>query len=275
MIKTYQNINEQNAGAAFTLQAPNFDNLYNGDTIIQYKRQRVREHLMQYLPANSSILELNAGTGEDAIFFAQQGHYIHATDISTGMQNILKEKVEANDLQNNISYELCSFTQLEQLQKKEQFDAILSNFAGLNCTNELSKVLASFDALLKQGGVVTLVILPKFCLWETLLIFKGKFKTATRRFFSNKGRKANVEGQYFNCWYYNPSFIISKLKNSFDLLSLEGLCSIVPPSYIESFAEKHPKLFAFLKQKENTLKTKWPWKFAGDYYIISLKKKQD
>jgi len=136
-------------------------------------------------------------------------------------------------------------------------------------------VLASFDTLLKPGGVVTLVVLPKFCLWETLLIFKGKFKTATRRFFSNKGRKANVEGQYFNCWYYNPSFIISKLKNSFDLLSLEGLCSIVPPSYIESFAEKHAKLFAFLKQKENTLKTKWPWKFVGDYYIISLKKKQD
>lgn len=273
MIKTYPHINEQHAEAAFTLQAPGFDNLYNNDTIIQYKRQRVRDHLLKYLPAHSSILELNAGTGEDAIFFAQQGHYIHAADISAGMQKVLKEKVEENNLQNNISYELCSFTQLDQLQKIGPYDAIFSNFAGLNCTNELDKVLAYFDALLNPGGVVTLVVLPKFCLWETLLIFKGKFKTATRRFFNSKGRKAHVQGEYFNCWYYNSSFIISKLKSSFDLLSVEGLCTIVPPSYMEGFAEKHPKLFTFLKQKENILKTKWPWKYVGDYYIISLKKK--
>lgn len=273
MIKTYPHINEQHAKAAFTLQAPGFDELYCSNTIIQYKRQRVRDHLMQYLPSRSSILELNAGTGEDAIFFAQQGHHIHATDISVGMQNALKKKVATYNLQNSISNELCSFTQLDQLQKKGSFDSIFSNFAGLNCTNELSKVLASFDPLLKPGGIVTLVILPKFCLWETLLIFTGKFKTATRRFFSNKGRKAHIQGEYFNCWYYNPSFIISKLKSSFDVLSIEGLCTIIPPSYIDKFAEKHPKLFTFLKQKENVFKTKWPWKYIGDYYIISFKKK--
>ena len=126
---------------------------------------------------------------------------------------------------------------------------------------------------IKPGGIVTLVVLPKFCLWETLLILKGKFRTATRRFFGKSGRKAHVQGEYFKCWYYNPSFIISHLKDSFDVLSVEGLCTIVPPSYIDKFSEKHPKLFTFLKRKEDTLKTKWPWKYIGDYYIISLEKK--
>jgi len=135
VIKTYPQINEQHAEAAFTLQAPGFDELYKGDTIIQYKRQRVRDHLLKYLPAHSSILELNAGTGEDAIFFAKQGYHIHATDISAGMQQVLKEKVETTNLQNNISYELCSFTQLRQLQNKGPFDVIFSNFAGLNCSD--------------------------------------------------------------------------------------------------------------------------------------------
>jgi len=271
VIKTYPDINEQHAEAAFTLQAPAFDELYGNDTIIQYKRQRVRDHVMQYLPACSSILELNAGTGEDAIFFAQQSHHVHATDISKGMQDVLKQKIKEHQL-NHISYELCSFTRLDQLQNKGPFDAVFSNFAGLNCTNELDKVTASFDTLLKPGGIVTLVILPKFCLWETLLIFKGKFTTATRRPFGN-GRQAHILGEYFKCWYYNPSFLISRLKNSFDLLSIEGLCTIVPPSYMEGFAEKHPKLFSFLKRNENLLKTKWPWKYIGDYYIISFKKK--
>ena len=265
-------INEQYAEAAFTLQAPVFDELYNSDAIIRYKRKRVRNHLQQYLKPSSSILELNAGTGEDAIFFASEGHHVHATDISAGMQKTLKEKVAQSSFQNDISYELCSFTQLDQLKDKGPFDVIFSNFAGLNCTNELDKALASFDGLLKPGGIVTLVILPKFCLWETLLVFKGKFKTATRRFFSSKGRQAHLEGEYFKCWYYNPSFVRSHLKG-FNLLSIEGLCTIVPPSYIDKFAEKYPGLFAFLKRKEDALKTKWPWKYTGDYYIISLEKR--
>ncbi|HYM92941.1 MAG TPA: hypothetical protein VET23_02295, partial [Chitinophagaceae bacterium] len=111
------------------------------------------------------------------------------------------------------------------------------------------------------------------CLWEFLLLFKGRFKTAFRRFFNRNGRKARVEGKYFKCWYYNPSFITRNLKNNFELLDIEGLCSLVPPSYIESFAEKHPHLYNWLKRKEDKWKNKWPWKFIGDYYIISLRKK--
>ena len=54
--------------------------------------------------------------------------------------------------------------------RKGPYDMIFSNFAGLNCTGELDKVLASFSSLLKPKGIVTLVLLPGFCLWEFLLI---------------------------------------------------------------------------------------------------------
>jgi len=266
-------INENFAGAAFTRQSAIFDEIYSGNTIVNYKRDRVRSHVLDYLPPGSSILELNSGTGEDAIFFAQNGYKVHATDISTGMQQELKRKVKENELGNMVSNELCSFTNLGHLKNKGPYDLIFSNFAGLNCTDELSKVLASFNELLKPGGIVTLVILPKFCLWETLMLFKGKFKTAFRRFFSSNGSKAHIEGVYFRCWYYNPSFIIKNLKQQFDLLAIEGLCTIVPPSYIEGFAEKHPKAYKLLKDKEDKLKSSWPWKYIGDYYIISLRKK--
>ena len=102
---------------------------------------------------------------------------------------------------------------------------------------------------------------------------KGKFKTATRRFFSSNGRKANIEGNDFTCWYYAPAYIRGVLKDKFDVLPIEGLCSLVPPSYIENFAEKHPVAFSRLSAAENKLKDKWPWKYIGDYYIISFRKK--
>lgn len=263
--------NEASAADAFTRQSAVFDQIYSGNTIINYKRARVRQHILQYLAPGSNILELNSGTGEDAIYLANEGHKVHATDISGGMQQVLEQK--SVPFRDRVSFETCSFTQLDRLQKRGPFDHIFSNFGGLNCTGELQKVLLSFDNLLKPGGKVTLVIIPGFCLWETLLVFKGKFKTAFRRFFSSKGRTAHIEGAYFKCYYYNPSFIINTLQQSYKVLSLEGLCTLVPPSYIEGFAEKHPKAYNFLKNKEDKLKDKWPWKYMGDYFIISLQKK--
>jgi ubiquinone/menaquinone biosynthesis C-methylase UbiE len=266
-------INEVRAAVAFSRQSPVFDKLYSKNAIIQYKRQRVRTHLMALLDPKSEILELNSGTGEDAIFFAQQGHHVHATDISEGMMEELKRKTRANNLNASIGCETISYTKLSALRHQGPFDCIFSNFAGLNCTDKLDQVLKDFGALLRPGGIVTLVILPKFCLWETLLVFKGKFKTAFRRFFAGRGRTAHVEGVHFRCWYYSPRFITKHLRDKFDLIGVEGVCTIVPPSYIENFAEKCPRSFSLLTKWEDRLKNKWPWRNIGDYYIISFKRR--
>ena len=266
-------LNEQAAEKAFSKQSAIFDELYSSNPIVQYKRQRVRDHVQQWLTPGSKILELNAGTGDDAIWFAQHGHNVHATDISKGMQEKLVEKVNQRGMGSKITNELCSFTELKNLHDKGPYDLVFSNFAGLNCTGELDKVLRSFAALLKPAGIVTLVILPKYCLWESMMFLRGEFKTAFRRFFSSKGVKAHIEGEYFTCWYYNPSYVVKNLKDSFDLLSIEGLCTLVPPSYLENFPNKRPSLFNWLKEKENKWKARWPWKSIGDYYIISFKKK--
>lgn len=266
-------INQQEAAQGFSKQASGFDQYDAGNTIIQYKRERVRNHVLSYLPPESSILELNCGTGQDALYFAREGHRVHATDIAGGMLEALRGKLTNTWMADRVTTELCSFTDLGQLQHKGPYDLIFSNFAGLNCTAELDKVLRSFPPLVAPGGQLSLVILPKFCLWETLLLFKGKFRTAFRRFFSSKGAKSHVEGHYFRCWYYSPSYVIRALQDSFDLLSIEGLCTMVPPSYIEHFAEKRPALYQFLRRREDRWKASWPWKYIGDYYIISFRKK--
>jgi ubiquinone/menaquinone biosynthesis C-methylase UbiE len=267
-------LNEKQAASAFSKQALVFDAYDAGNTIIHYKRERVREHVLRHLRPGGSILELNAGTGEDALYFASRGHRVHATDIAAGMQDKLREKIRTQEMTHRISTEICSFTALDTLKNKGPYDLIFSNFAGLNCTRELGKVLRSFDPLLKPGGQVTLVILPPFSLWECLLVFRGRFKTAFRRFFSRrKGAPAQVEGIPFRCWYYPPSFVTRTLKKEkLELLGLEGLCTIVPPSYIEHFAQRHPRLYNFLCALENKWKAKWPWRAIGDYYIISFVK---
>src|ERR1700759_4585139 len=99
-------VNEQLAEEAFSRQAAVFDATYAADTIINYKRDRARQHVLGVLPPGGAILELNAGTGEDAVYFAQNGFSVHATDISAGMQEQLKLKSLSNDVTDLISTEL-------------------------------------------------------------------------------------------------------------------------------------------------------------------------
>ena len=266
-------INEIKVSDAFSKQSGVFDHLYTGDAIIQYKRSRVRKHILSHAKKEGSMLELNCGTGDDAVFFAQSGFTVHATDISMGMLDVLKKKIHGKSYESRITTEKCPFTNLEFLSNRKTFDYVYSNFGGLNCSAELEKVLRSLDGIVSKGGIITLVIISDFCLWETLLLFKGKIKTAFRRFFAGGGRKAQVEGHVFKCWYYSPSFVKKCLQHRFEFLSLEGLCTIVPPSYIEKFAENHPATFRFLVNKEDKWKTRWPWNRIGDYYIISFRKK--
>jgi len=265
--------NESLAAAAFSSQAAKFDQLYAADKIVQYKRDRVRDHLKNFIKAGDRILELNSGTGQDAIWLAQQNCQVHATDYSDGMLEILNNLIASQKMENKVTSERRSFTDLKNLQQKGPYDGIFSNFAGLNCTRHLDEVLASFYPLLKPKGIVTLVLLPKFCLWEFLLLFRGKFKTAIRRFCNSEGVDARVENTHFKCWYYNPSYITSQLAAKYQLLQIEGLCTIVPPSYLEHFGDKYPKLLAVLQNRENKWKSRWPWKYIGDYYILSLQKK--
>ena len=270
MSHLWNDSNELSVAEAFSRQSSVFDNEYATNPVIIYKRKRVRQHVLSFLSPSSSILELNSGTGDDAIFFANQGHSVHATDISEGMQSELRKKVAAGELEDRITLEQRSFLQLDQLKEKGPYDLVFSNFGGLNCSGELDKVLASLPSLLKPGGRVCLVIIPPFCLWESLLFFNGEFKLATRRFFKSKGAKANVEGKEFRCWYYSPAFVKKQMKPHFKLTGLEGLCTLVPPSYKDSFPKKHPSLFEFLKKTEDRFKSSWPWNSVGDYFIISF-----
>ncbi len=268
-------INEQQAGKAFGKQSLVFDDYDRDNAIIQYKRRRVRDHVLRFLASKSKILELNSGTGTDAIFFAERGHCVHATDISEGMQEKLKEKVRESGLGGRITAELCSFTALGSLRERGPYDLVFSNFAGLNCTRELDKVLRAMRPLLKPGGRVTLVMLPPFSGWETLMLFRGRFNSAFRRFVGRrKGAPAHVEGFHFRCWYYSASYVKKIMAaESFEFLGLEGLCSLAPPSYIEYFAERYPQAWRLLSSLEDKWKEKWPWRAIGDYYIVSFKKR--
>ena len=234
-------------------------------------RKQIHEHCLRHFKKGDHVLELNCGTGIDAVFFALHGMKVHATDISEGMLNVLQKKISDGNLEEKITTQQCSFTQLEKIEKKN-FDGIFSDFGGLNCVQDIGSVIKSFRPLLKPGGIVTLVIMPPVCPWEILLALKGNFKTAFRR-FKSKGAESHLEGETFMSYYFTPSKIISAFRKEYELIELQGLGSFVPPPYLEKFPEKNPGLFQRLKKLDEKFSHTFPFNRWADHFILTMMKR--
>ncbi|HXP48824.1 MAG TPA: class I SAM-dependent methyltransferase [Bacteroidia bacterium] len=263
-------IQEQNVSDAFSTQSVLFDETDERNLTIKWMREEVREHVMKLWRSGDSILELNAGTGLDAIFFAEKGFNVHATDNAQGMIDVLNEKMPRQTLRGIITTQRCSFNELENINRSE-FDHIFSNFGGLNCTNRLDDVINSFDRLLKPGGTATLVIMPKICPWELILALKGNFKIAFRR-LKKGGVRSHLEGKYFNTYYYSPAQVRKMFGEKYSVVSIKGLGIFVPPPYLDTFPVKHPRIYKALQGIDKGISTIPPFRSFADHFIISVRK---
>jgi SAM-dependent methyltransferase len=79
--------------AAFDRQAETYDRFADG-VIGRTLRARVHERLLDRFRAGHRVLELNCGTGVDAVRLAQHGVRVVATDVSAGMLARARRNVE-------------------------------------------------------------------------------------------------------------------------------------------------------------------------------------
>jgi len=252
---------------AFSRQAEIFDEYEAGNDILKWMRSITREHISRHLRENDHILELNCGTGLDAIYFAKKDYKIHCIDISEGMLRKLDEKIFKSNLESLISYQLLSFTELNKLNGKS-VDYIFSNFGGLNCIRNLADVFTHFQKILKPGGRVTLVIIPPVCPWELALLFKGKFRTAFRRLHKN-GVTANIEGVKFTTYYHGLSQTVKALGTDFRIIETQGLASISPPPYMINFPKRFPRAYKMLTKIDKNISHLFPFNRWADHFILT------
>lgn len=261
---------EANVSDAFSKQSKIFDEIEEKNPVILWMREQVRKHELSILKPGETILELNAGTGMDGLFFAQKGFSVHATDNAEGMLDELTKKISANNLSDKITVQRCSFNNLENLYGKK-YDHVFSNFGGLNCSENLSDVIKKLGPLLNVNATVTLVIMPPVCPWEIALALKGNFKVAFRRLNKN-GAVSHLEGNYFKTYYYSPKYLTKVFGAAYKRVSLKGLASISPPPYLENIPRKYPRLYKMLIKMDEKLCSYKPFNSWADHYIITFRK---
>ncbi|MGB5287016.1 MAG: methyltransferase domain-containing protein [Ignavibacteriaceae bacterium] len=263
---------------AFDTIASGYDASFTYSLIGMAQREIVWRYLKHSFGNKKAlnILELNSGTGEDALWFTKEGHKVLATDISEKMIGIIGEKIDDSDLSSHIRIMKLDIREIESVKFEEKFDLIFSNFGGMNCISpeEINGLPAVLSRLLMPKGRLIMVIMPKYCIWETkYFLLKLNPKKAFRR-YADTGTIAKLSGQEFNTSYYNPAQIKKMFDKYFNVIASKPVGFFIPPSYLEKFFESKRKTFNILKKLEDLITNLSYLASFSDHYLIDFQVKE-
>ena len=116
------------------------------------------------------LLELNCGTGEDAVWLVHQGCEVLATDISEGMVAVARLKSETLpvELTKKVEFKVKAAESIVTIANEEKFDLIFSNFGGLNCLSpeQLTQLSEGAAHQLRPEGMLVMVVMGRKCIWD-------------------------------------------------------------------------------------------------------------
>ena len=258
---------------AFDPVAAGYDEQFTHSAVGRLQRALVHKVLDPKIRPGGSVLELNCGTGEDALWLAQRGCSVLATDLSAEMLAVTAAKAEQAGLQQLIQTRQLD---LRALQADSQFDLILSNFGGLNCLthSELSAFGKTLPQLLQPDGQFVAVVMGRFCAWESLYFFlKGQARQARRRWNGGPVQAQLDVHTRVPTWYFGPA----EFSSFFPELSVRSVQPIgcwLPPSYLNPWFSRRPWLLRSLNFMEKRCRGSW-WAAAADHFVVIMGRASD
>ena len=241
------------ARSAFDALAKDYDQIFTLTQLGRAHRSLVHERLLRHLRKGQRILDLNCGTGEDALYLASLGMCVWACDISERMIAVARHKAARSCHGSGVAFMVCANENLGNFRHSASFDAVLSNFGGLNCSRDLTPVARELSRLVRPGGRVFLCAMSRFCLWETLWYSRvGDWSRAFRR-LRKGGTRANIAGASVEIHYPSVHDVRRAFAPSFRLVSTRGIGVVLPPSWLVAHLEHHPRLIGTLKHIDRYL----------------------
>jgi SAM-dependent methyltransferase len=259
------------AGLAFDGIAEQYDDVFTQSLIGRAQRDAVWDILRQTFRAGERVLELNCGTGEDALFLSRMGVSVVACDASERMIAVATRRMATVLGEAPVRLKTLPTERVCELGDRELFDGVLSNFSGLNCVADLSEIAQQLCGLVKLGGSMVLVLSTRFCLWESLwYLAHGEAARAVRRW---KGHTtASLGDATVEVHYPTMRDIDRRFRPFFRLRSWKGIGVTVPPSYVEQLARKHARVLRKLQAVDHVIGS-WPvCRSIGDHVLLVLER---
>ncbi|MGA2886512.1 MAG: methyltransferase domain-containing protein [Terracidiphilus sp.] len=225
--------------------APDYDRLFTTSAIGKAQRAQVSREIERCFSPLSHVLELNCGTGEDALALAHRGVSVSAYDASPEMVRMASQRLQRSSLSSNVQFAVLRNEHLSRLEGT--FDGAFSNFAGLNCSQDWMSIADELARLVKPGGHVLLCILGRTCLWEVIhYLLRGRFHKAFRR-VRRGPTLVRINESSMQVIYPSVGEAKKLFSSGFTLYKWRGVGVFVPPSHCEPHVQGRNKALDVLK----------------------------
>ena len=261
------------AGSAFDGFAAEYDEIFTNSAIGRAQRDAVWSVAANVFAPGSHILELNCGTGEDAFFLSRLGMTVYACDASENMIAVAKKRQRREAPHSAVEFRVLPTEGLGALQGLLQFDGVFSNFGGLNCVAAMDDIGGQLAGLVRPGGIAMLSFCSRICLWEIAwFLSQARPRRAFRRVRSSA--TATLNGIAVNVNYPTVHQVCTAMRPWFALRKVTSIGLAVPPTYLESWANRHREMLAFMRSIDRVV-CEWPiLRALGDHVLLTMQRAQ-
>lgn len=257
-----------NLATPFDSIAGDYDRAFTTSAIGKHMRAAVWRRLDAAIQPGARVLELNCGTGEDAVHLARRGVRVHATDASAEMVAATRAKVERAGQGEMVRVERLAIDDLAH-RRAGPFDGVLSNFGGLNCVDDLPGVARGLAALLRPSAPVLLCAMGPIVPWEWgWYLARKQPRKAFRRL-----RRGGAPWRGLTILYPSIGELERAFAPHFARRRVAAIGALVPPSYAGEWAARHPRLLAALDRWERRLEIVPPLPWLADHFLIELERR--
>lgn len=248
--------------------AADYDAAFTDTALGRALREIVWQRLSALVPPGARVLELNCGTGVDAVWLASRGCAVMATDGSVEMVEVTCRRVSAAGAGDRVEVRQLAFDGMGAALVGECFDAVLSNFGGLNCASSLEALADDAAGVVRSGGVLVLVPMGRFVPWEWLWFGgRGDLRKAGRRL------RGTAQWQGLSLQYPTPRQLRRVFGRDFEVLAIRPLGVALPPSFAIAWVDRHPRLWAVLQRAERVLARVPGTAWLSDHVIVELRRR--
>jgi ubiquinone/menaquinone biosynthesis C-methylase UbiE len=237
------------AALAFDAVAPAFDDRFSAWHSVAAQRRAVRQISLRVYPPGGRIFEIGGGTGDDAAWLARRGFEPFFTDASPTMVRIARTKLSPLGIAAEVAAaeELDLFAEHYLATGCALFDGAFSNFAPLNCVDDLSPMARGLARLLKPSAPAMLVLFGTLSPGEMLVeCMRGRPRRAFRR-LQRGPVPAQIGGRDFMVRYHRGRAIETVMQPWFRFVRRFGIGVVVPPSAAEPWISRHRALLGILE----------------------------
>ena len=235
----------------FDRVAETYEEAFTHTVIGRAERDSVWQELEHVFHSGQRILELNCGTGVDALYLAESGVRVLACDISPRMIGIARRRSSSSRLGFLLEFRVLATEDISALSDEGPFDGAFSNFAGLNCVEDLSAVARNLARLVKARAQVLLCVSGHFVPLEIAWhLAHGRPRRAMRR-FKHSGTVGHItdDGKAI-VQYPTVERFARFFAPDFQLRRCRGIGVTMPPAYFEPWARRFPKVFEWLAKTD-------------------------